>query len=1249
MKRMTCLLAGAVLLCAQIAAAQTTITVGKGGGYNYETIQAAIDAATTGDTITVHPATYIENINFKGKNILLRSSNPTDSATVAATIIDANSSGTAVRFAGTETSSCVLWGFTIRNGREGIGGGIHTHALIQDNIITSNATGLANCNGTIVNNTITHNGSNVGGIYSCNGIIRDNVIAYNRSGGVYFCIATIENNLIVENTAYLGGGIAGCRGIIQNNIITRNSATHGGGLFNCSAIIRNNIITENLAQGSGGGLNGCESALVLNNLIVGNRATAGGGMSHCRGGTILNNTIASNSASGTLNVRAGGLYSCQGTIANCIVWGNTATSGPAQLNESSTPTYSCIQNWRSGGTGNIAADPLFATGPLGGYYLNQIAAGQAAQSPCVDAGSSTALEAGLADRTTRTDGQTDTGIVDMGYHYPLTGLLPATIGVEPLSFDVTLPEGIQATTHTFQIWNGGSGTLFYDIATTPSEMLSVQPTSGQSSGERNVHPLTFNTMQRSPGAYTGHIHVTGNATNSPVIVPVRLTVTPQPAPSIAVSSTAFAVRVPEGTAATTGTLQIWNSGGGTLAYDVATSSSSGFLSVYPTSGQSSGAMNTHQVFFSTLHLAAGTYRGHIRVAGNASNSPVMIPVELTVTARQPLIIVSPDHFSITTHQGLTTYTETLAIWNGVRGTLVYSVVGQPTQLVEVRPATGESTGPLNSHGVYFKTAGLPVGNYTGRIVVSGNAINSPVSVPFDVTIEPAGLPNLVFSEADFAPTTPVQLHPGNPIVLSATFYNSGNTNVANAGPFWTEVWGSRTGGLTLDRFLATSLYLPEGLPGGWSYSWFTSEPLYSIPDGPYTVVYAVDRPGDVAESNERDNRYILRGKRVLVIRPQTQADLVVESFAMSPNPAQSGGQVSFSGRVVNRGSEQSGQFWIEFWGSCSWPYPSLDFFLCDSIGVANLDPGAAVDLSNYPRQLYHVPTGVFMVGCFADRDDAINELDETNNYRFVEGQVFNQAAPIGREEPGTLQSAPDIRVVAADFSPAAPTQSAPGDSITFTVHLVNQGSANTGPFWLEYWGSRDGGVTLCDFLTISDPITNLAAGATVRLSSAKPLWSIPDGPYSVVVVADRPNSVVESNKGNNRLTVAGKRLLVMCPPSGANLRLEDFGFHPTSDQPIRGIVRNTGTGDSGKFWIELWVCPGDPDYPWPDRFACDSIYVDNLAPRGQMDLGNFTRRIYDMPTGQYAVIGFVDRLDQVAETDETDNYAFVRNVMILPH
>jgi hypothetical protein len=71
-------------------------------------------------------------------------------------------------------------------------------------------------------------------------------------------------------------------------------------------------------------------------------------------------------------------------------------------------------NW---GWGMIDANPLFVQGPNGFFYLSQVAAGQPADSPCVDAGAGPASNYGMDIYWTRTDGVTDSGIVDMGFHY----------------------------------------------------------------------------------------------------------------------------------------------------------------------------------------------------------------------------------------------------------------------------------------------------------------------------------------------------------------------------------------------------------------------------------------------------------------------------------------------------------------------------------------------------------------------------------------------------------------------------------------------------------------------------------------------------------------------------------------------------------------------------------------------------------------------------------------------------------------
>ncbi len=328
----------------------------------FATIQRGIDAASPGDTVIVAEGTYVENIQFDDKNILLTSTDPLNPVVVQSTIIDGNKAGSVVTFSGTETEACILSGFTIRNGQSVFGGGIcggtwdvRTHATIENNRITGNSAmdggGLRYCGGTIQNNTITGNSAlHGGGLFGCDGAIQNNTITGNSAqygGGLGECSGTIRNNTITSNSAQAyGGGLRYCAGTIQNNTITGNSATYdGGGLAYCNGTIQNNRITDNSAGLDGGGLHSCNGT-IRNNTITGNSAGLdGGGLFGCDA-AIQNNTITGNSATGEYSA-GGGLYGCDGAIQSNTITGNSALYGGGLCT-----CYGTIQN--NGITGNSA-------------------------------------------------------------------------------------------------------------------------------------------------------------------------------------------------------------------------------------------------------------------------------------------------------------------------------------------------------------------------------------------------------------------------------------------------------------------------------------------------------------------------------------------------------------------------------------------------------------------------------------------------------------------------------------------------------------------------------------------------------------------------------------------------------------------------------------------------------------------------------------------------------------------------------
>jgi hypothetical protein len=382
---------GLGVLGAGSALAQSVLQVPSG----YPTIQAAIAAAATGDTVLVAPGTYSENPNYLGKAITVRSS---DGAEV--TTIQAGAPGSVVRFQTGEGRSSVLEGFTVKGGTSGGISCFSTAPTIVDCVVTGNTASLNG--GGIAWTDIGFAPPPLGpALVRCR--IAGNTtsgfaMTFVGGGGLHFngaafvtpatpAAISLTDCVIEGNTASMFGGGAVFRGVqvtLEGCVIRQNASfapPRGAWFYDAPAVLKNCQVSEHA---------GTSGAIAVTANIPGLTFS------------LVNSTIAANG--GGLSLSGAGLTAA---IANSVLW----SSGTPPLSLGSamvSATFSDIQ----GGTGQpwfgagcIDADPLFVDAGGGDFHLRF-------DSPCKDVASNSAP--GLPAEDIEGDPRISGSAADMG-------------------------------------------------------------------------------------------------------------------------------------------------------------------------------------------------------------------------------------------------------------------------------------------------------------------------------------------------------------------------------------------------------------------------------------------------------------------------------------------------------------------------------------------------------------------------------------------------------------------------------------------------------------------------------------------------------------------------------------------------------------------------------------------------------------------------------------------------------------------
>ena len=312
-------LALSVLASASLMAAQVKVAAGSD-------LQAAVNGASSGDTVLVQAGTYEGNFTMKDGVYVSGGWNEDFTAqTEHASILDAKQSGRVLNQPENFDTLTTWENFTIQNGKlkaiaaDKLGAGV---ALMKKGRVI-------NC--LVQNNTFDYSGNCMGGGIGQETGDKNDTCAIN-------CV-------VRYNTATHGGGVR-IRGVILNSTIEYNeSSNNGGGLYLQAGSAYNCIITNNVSLSGGGGVDMFGTGSLVNCLVANNTAGNVGGLSmrsssrdtDDSGSDIINCTIVNNTQKNTNNpqfcgVRLDVRRNPNRAFVNNVVYGNTI-NGEVQAQE----------------------------------------------------------------------------------------------------------------------------------------------------------------------------------------------------------------------------------------------------------------------------------------------------------------------------------------------------------------------------------------------------------------------------------------------------------------------------------------------------------------------------------------------------------------------------------------------------------------------------------------------------------------------------------------------------------------------------------------------------------------------------------------------------------------------------------------------------------------------------------------------------------------------------------------------------
>ena len=290
---------------------------------------------------------------------------------------------------------------------------------------------------------------------------------------------------------------------------------------------------------------------------------------------------------------------------------------------------------------------------------------------------------------------------------------------------------------------------------------------------------------------------------------------------------------------------------------------------------------------------------------------------------------------------------------------------------------------------------------------------------------------------------------------------------------------------------------------------------------PINVRAIVDPNNYITESDETNNE---KTASLTPVEPTSMIDFLITSLTFTPKNPAVGGEVTITAKIKNNGTKAAEVSHIAYY---------IDGIMVETVPIKKLS--AKNTVTN--NITWTATPGTHTIRVVADYNDYHYEIDETNNFKEI---VISTLSP-------------DLAIKSITWSPEIPS---PGDALTITLTIINQGTYKSGGCYLGYYvdGSYQG----------NHYVDEIAPGGTVTRSFP---WTLINNFQTFKVIIDEDNSILESDESNN-----DKTAVIPAP----DLIIESITYSPAEFSENSTItfvitIKNAGTSQSESTHLECYI------------------------------------------------------------------------------